>query len=159
MMIRKLAVAEALFRSLVRLLVTIELGNGASLLFRESPQAQGILGLRSRELTAVRRRFHGGGRKKNRNNPMQSQTAIPAELPFNGQGEPAQLAKTSKQSAERSRQCARVGASSTGHGKNEVSGHRRPDASARGHTSGEKTGAGEGARTLDPDLGKVVLYH
>jgi hypothetical protein len=22
-----------------------------------------------------------------------------------------------------------------------------------------KTGAGEGARTLDPDLGKVVLYH
>jgi hypothetical protein len=23
----------------------------------------------------------------------------------------------------------------------------------------EKIGAGEGARTLDPDLGKVVLYH
>jgi len=23
----------------------------------------------------------------------------------------------------------------------------------------EKTGAGEGIRTLDPDLGKVVLYH
>jgi hypothetical protein len=23
----------------------------------------------------------------------------------------------------------------------------------------EKVGAGEGARTLDPDLGKVVLYH
>jgi len=23
----------------------------------------------------------------------------------------------------------------------------------------EKSGAGEGARTLDPDLGKVVLYH
>jgi hypothetical protein len=23
----------------------------------------------------------------------------------------------------------------------------------------EKFGAGEGARTLDPDLGKVVLYH
>ena len=23
----------------------------------------------------------------------------------------------------------------------------------------EETGAGEGARTLDPDLGKVVLYH
>jgi hypothetical protein len=23
----------------------------------------------------------------------------------------------------------------------------------------EKYGAGEGARTLDPDLGKVVLYH
>jgi len=22
-----------------------------------------------------------------------------------------------------------------------------------------KSGAGEGARTLDPDLGKVVLYH
>jgi hypothetical protein len=26
-------------------------------------------------------------------------------------------------------------------------------------TSLEKTGAGEGIRTLDPDLGKVVLYH
>src|SRR5262249_23712905 len=26
-------------------------------------------------------------------------------------------------------------------------------------SAGEKTGAGEGARTLDPDLGKVVLYH
>ena len=24
---------------------------------------------------------------------------------------------------------------------------------------GRKSGAGEGARTLDPDLGKVVLYH
>ena len=23
----------------------------------------------------------------------------------------------------------------------------------------KKSGAGEGARTLDPDLGKVVLYH
>ena len=25
--------------------------------------------------------------------------------------------------------------------------------------AGEESGAGEGARTLDPDLGKVVLYH
>jgi hypothetical protein len=26
-------------------------------------------------------------------------------------------------------------------------------------TNPEKSGAGEGIRTLDPDLGKVVLYH
>jgi hypothetical protein len=27
------------------------------------------------------------------------------------------------------------------------------------HCQIEKSGAGEGIRTLDPDLGKVVLYH
>jgi hypothetical protein len=27
------------------------------------------------------------------------------------------------------------------------------------HRAIEKSGAGEGIRTLDPDLGKVVLYH
>jgi hypothetical protein len=27
------------------------------------------------------------------------------------------------------------------------------------NSGSEKSGAGEGIRTLDPDLGKVVLYH
>jgi hypothetical protein len=42
--------------------------------------------------------------------------------------------------------------------KNDKAANRRP-VSDPVICPGRKSGAGEGARTLDPDLGKVVLYH
>ena len=45
-----------------------------------------------------------------------------------------------------------------GEPKNDKAAKRRPvDDPVICHK--RKSGAGEGARTLDPDLGKVVLYH
>jgi hypothetical protein len=43
-----------------------------------------------------------------------------------------------------------------------MSGKKRKARGHRGHSFSfaiENSGAGEGIRTLDPDLGKVVLYH
>ena len=48
--------------------------------------------------------------------------------------------------------CLRIGPQTTRPPKGGLS-------SIREFAMREKSGAGEGARTLDPDLGKVVLYH
>jgi hypothetical protein len=42
--------------------------------------------------------------------------------------------------------------------ENKIPPNGRPMCLARMFAKNEKPGAGEGIRTLDPDLGKVVLY-
>ena len=49
-----------------------------------------------------------------------------------------------------------------GNGEKRTADQASPPAAAAGgqfRRAERKSGAGEGARTLDPDLGKVVLYH